>query len=192
MGYLQIYTGDGKGKTTAAIGLAIRALGAEKRILFLQFMKEQHYCEHNILKNLSPNLTLVTAGKPYFIMKKGAFSEEMAGMYGESCVVFEEGNPPADYKAMVDDALAYAGHALSSGKFDLVVLDELNCALFFHLVKWNEVLPVLEARDENTEVVITGRGAPDELIEMADLVTEFKEVKHYYTQGVLARRGIEM
>ena len=192
MAYVQVYTGNGKGKTTAAIGLAMRALGAGKRVYFLQFMKGKQYSEHNTLRTVSPDLTLVSTGKPYFIVMDSDACDEIARQYGDSCVVFEKGNPPPEYVRIVNEAMDMARDAASSGDYDLVVFDELNCALHFGLVSFEEVRDLIDKRAGNTELVFTGRGAPDELIEIADLVTEFKEIKHYYNQGVMARKGIEM
>lgn len=192
MAYVQVYTGNGKGKTTAAIGLTVRALGAGLRVLFLQFMKEKHYSEHNLLPHISDKLTLETAGKPYFIMKKEHMTDELLETYGDSCVIFEPGQPPADYVALAAKAVERAREAAHSGEYDLIVLDELNCALFFELVSWPAVEAILKDRAPNTELVLTGRNAPPELIEAADLATEFRELKHYYAKGVEARKGIEM
>src|SRR5450631_2301988 len=96
-GYLQVYTGNGKGKTTAAIGLAIRALGAGMRVLFLQFMKSKVYSEHNILPDISPNLTLETLGKPYFIIEEGSVPTDELAKWQDEVVVFPPGKPPGDY-----------------------------------------------------------------------------------------------
>lgn len=188
--FVQVYTGNGKGKTTAAIGLAIRAIGAKKKVLFLQFMKSKVYSEHNILPNL-PNLTLETVGKPFFILKKGMLTEEETKRWGDEVVLFEEGYPPADYVELIKKGYERALLALKSGTFDLVVLDEYNMALFFGLIGREETEELLAQRNPNTELVFTGRGAPEFLLEAADLVTEMREVKHYYTQGVNARLGIE-
>lgn len=190
-GMVQVYTGNGKGKTTAAIGLAIRALGAGKKVLFLQFMKAKVYSEHNILPDLSPNLTLKTIGKPFFVVKEGSMPPEEEAKWKDKAVFFSPGQPPSEYLKIIAGGMAEAREAVTSGKYDLVVLDELNCALHFGLVSWQEVKSLLESRAENVEVVLTGRGATPELIEMADLVTEMKEIKHYYSKGLEARKGIE-
>ena len=189
-GYIQVYTGDGKGKTTAAVGLAIRAVGAEKKVLILQFMKSLAYSEQKVLQHI-PGITLETVGKPFFIAKKGTFSEEDLESIREEVVVFEPGNPPADYVALIHEVLGRAKEAISSGEYDVVILDEYNMALYFELLTWQETEELLDARHEDVEVIFTGRGAPKELLERADLVTEMVEVKHYYTQGIEARRGIE-
>lgn len=189
-GLIQVYTGDGKGKTTAAIGLAIRALGAGKKVAFIQFMKSIGYSEHAILRRLSPNLELYTFGKPFFIAKEGAMTEEDCKQYG-TYVIFPEGQPPREYVELIKNGIVFAETCVTSGAYDLVVLDEINCALYFELFSWPIVSDLLDKRHEKTEVVLTGRKAPEELIVKADLVTEMKEVKHYYTQGIQSRLGIE-
>lgn len=190
-GYIQVYTGNGKGKTTAAIGLAIRALGVGKRVLFLQFMKSKIYSEHAILRTLSPNLTVETTGKPFFIVKEGMLSESELTKWGDDVVVFSPGKPPADYLALMKTGISRAKEAVTSGKYDIVILDELNVALFFELVSLSDVQAILDHKLSNVEVVLTGRGALKEIIERADLVTEMKEIKHYYNKGIEARLGIE-
>ncbi|HPX60277.1 MAG TPA: cob(I)yrinic acid a,c-diamide adenosyltransferase [Deltaproteobacteria bacterium] len=190
-GYVQVYTGNGKGKTTAAIGLSIRALGAGMKVCFLQFMKSKVYSEHNILPGISPDLTLETIGKPYFIAVEGSLSPEQLKEWGDDVVVFPAGNPPADYQAMISAGLERARQAVVSGTYDLVVLDEINVALFFGLVKWTEVEAIIDSRPAHVELVLTGRGAPAELIRKADLVTDMHEIKHYYSSGIDARKGVD-
>lgn len=190
-GYTQVYTGDGKGKTTAALGLALRALGAGKKVLFVQFMKALGYSEHNVLTNLSMSLTWKTLGKPFFIAKAGCILDEDLEKYKGNCVVFEEGNPPEDYLKMLQEAFEEVKEQVESGSFDVVILDEINCAMLFGLIPEKEVLRLIEAKPEGTELILTGRGASDAIIDAADLVTEMKEIKHYYNEGVEARKGIE-
>src|SRR5690554_7323075 len=101
-GYVQVYTGNGKGKTTAAIGLALRALGAGKRVLFLQFMKTKSYSEHKILPELSPDLHVETLGKPFFVIQEGAMSPEELAKWRKQAVIFPPGQPPAEYVDLVD------------------------------------------------------------------------------------------
>ena len=132
-----------------------------------------------------------TVGKPFFIIKEGMKSKDELAKWGDEVVVFESGNPPKDYVALIEKGYERALEAVSSGDYDLVVLDEYNMALFFELIDWKKTEALLEARNPETEVVFTGRGAPQELLDVADLVTEMKEVKHYYMQGVMARKGIE-
>lgn len=190
-GYVQVYTGDGKGKTTAAIGLAIRALGAGKKVFFLQFMKAKVYSEHKILPGLSPNLTLETLGKPFFVVKEGSMPEEELAKWRDKVVIFPPGQPPQEYVELMAKGLEMAKEALTGGEYQLVVLDELNVALHFGLVSWVQVEDLINSKRDDVELVLTGRGATPELIEKADLVTEMREIKHYYTKGVEARIGIE-
>lgn len=190
-GYVQVYTGNGKGKTTAAIGLALRALGAGKKVLFLQFMKTATYSEHKILPTVSPNLTLKTLGKPFFVVKEGAMPEAELAKWRKQAVIFPPGRPPQEYVDLMAEGLALAREAVTSGEYQVVILDELVVALHFGLVDWQAVKSLIEAKNPDVELVLTGRGAAEELIEMADLVTEMREIKHYYTQGIIARQGIE-
>ena len=189
-GYVQVYTGNGKGKTTAALGITMRASGAGMKIAFIQFMKALGYSEQKILPTL-PGVTWKTLGKPFFIAKAGSISEEELAEYGDTCVVFEEGNPPAEYVKMISDGFAEAREMVLSGDYDMVVLDEINCAMFFGLLDVEEVLELIRNKPAHTELILTGRCAPEEIIEAADLVTEMREIKHYYNDGVQARRGIE-
>ena len=189
-GYVQVYTGNGKGKTTAALGITMRASGAGMKIAFIQFMKALGYSEQKILPTL-PGVTWKTLGKPFFIAKAGSISKEELAEYGDSCVVFEEGNPPAEYVKMINDGFAEAREMVLSGDYDMVVLDEINCTMFFGLLGVADVLELIRNKPEHTELILTGRCAPEEIIEAADLVTEMREIKHYYNNGVQARRGIE-
>ena len=189
-GYVQVYTGSGKGKTTAALGITMRASGAGKKIAFIQFMKALGYSEQKILPTL-PGVTWKTLGKPFFIAKKGSISDEDLAKYSGGCVVFEEGHPPEEYVKMIRDGFEEAKAMVLSGDFDMVVLDEINCAMFFGLLGIDDVLELIRNKPAHTELILTGRCAPDEIIAAADLVTEMREIKHYYTKGVEARRGIE-
>lgn len=168
-GYVQIYTGDGKGKTTAALGLALRAAGHGLRTYIGQFMKGQSYGELDALRD-HPAITIE--------------------QYGDvRCIRREEVTP-----AHVEQAhrgLERARQALLSGQYDIVVLDEVNVTIWFGLLTVEEVLALVDQRPARVELVLTGRRAPQALIERADLVTEMREVKHYYQQGVEARKGIE-
>ena len=189
-GYVQVYTGNGKGKTTAALGITMRASGAGKKIAFIQFMKALGYSEQKVLPTL-PGVTWKTLGKPFFIAKAGSISEEDLAQYGDACVVFEEGNPPEEYVKMISDGFAETRAMVTSGNYDMVVLDEINCAMYFGLIGVEEVLDLIRTKPEHTELILTGRCAPDEIIDAADLVTEMREIKHYYNEGVEARKGIE-
>ena len=188
---LQVYTGNGKGKTTAAIGLAIRSLGAGRRVYIMQFMKSLAYSEQKILAGFSPALTLRTTGKPFFVAEEGMLTDEERAAWGEDVVVFPKGEPPANYCAQLEGGLLEAARAAKSAAYELVILDEINVALFFGLIARASLERLLDALPETTELVCTGRNAPDWLIARADLVTEMREIRHYYAKGIAARRGIE-
>ena len=188
---LQVYTGAGKGKTTAAIGLAVRALGAGMRVYMMQFMKGLAYSEQTILRGFAPRLVLATTGKPFFVAEKGMLSEEELAAWGDGVVVFEPGHPPKDYVAMIEAGFDEAARGIRSGAYDLAILDEVNVALFFGLLDRARVEALLDDLPKETELVMTGRNAPDWLLDRADLVTEMREVRHYYQKGVEARKGIE-
>lgn len=166
-GYIHIYTGNGKGKTTAAFGLAIRAALSGKKVFIGQFVKDMKYNETKIEKYLD-NIEIKQLGR--------------------GCFIYEN---PEDIDKEIAKGLNECGKLLSSGDYDLIILDEINIALYYKLFEVSDVIEVLNNRSEKTEVVLTGRYAPKELIEMADLVTEMVEVKHYYTQGILSRSGID-
>jgi cob(I)alamin adenosyltransferase len=168
-GYVQVYTGDGKGKTTAALGLALRASGHGMRTYIGQFMKGQPYGELDALRNHS-HITVE--------------------QYGDvRCIHREEVTP--EHVAQARRGLERAQAAMRSGEYDIIVLDEVNVAIWFGLLTTGEVLAFLDRRPDGVEVVCTGRRAPQALIDRADLVTEMLPVKHYYEQGVTARDGIE-
>jgi cob(I)alamin adenosyltransferase len=176
--YVQIYTGEGKGKTTAALGLALRALGAGLSVFLGQFIKGMRYSEIEALDRLSKA----------FPRKDGSPALEVR-QFGRGCFI-RRAPESADIEAAAS-GLAAAREAMLSGKWDLVILDEINVALSIGLLSEADVLGFLDERPETVELVLTGRGAPASLIERADLVTEMREVKHYYKQGVEARKGIE-
>ncbi len=174
-GYIHIYTGNGKGKTTAAFGLAVRALCAEKNVYIGQFVKSMQYHETRI--------------EALFEETGGRYGRVKIEQLGRGC--FLDRNPdPVDIR-MAHEGLARCAAMISGGEYDLVVMDEVTIALHYGLLETAEVLAVLDGRNPATEVVITGRYAPEELIARADLVTEMREIKHYYTQGVLSRDGID-
>lgn len=168
-GYIQIYTGNGKGKTTAALGLALRAAGADMKIYFAQFIKGKPYSELSILKNRIPEITIKQYGLGCFIVDKPTEDDINAAIKG----------------------LNEIANIILSEKYDMIVLDEITIALYYKLFSADRLIKVLQSKSDKTEIVITGRYAPDELIKIADLVTEMKEIKHYYKDGVEARKGIE-
>lgn len=188
-GYIQVYTGDGKGKTTAAIGLAIRAIGAGKNVCIIQFMKSLAYSEQKVLKSM-PGITLITIGKPYFIAKEGMLTPEQLKAFGSAVTVYPAGHPPKEYRDMVLAGIDQAVEAVS-GAYDVVILDEYNMAAWYDLATDDDTRRILDARAPSTELVITGRNAPKLLLDRADLITEMKKIRHYYDKGVEARKGIE-
>ena len=167
-GYVQVYTGNGKGKTTASFGLALRAAGAGKRVFIGQFVKGMHYSELDIV----PKLETIEIRQ-----------------YGRDCFIKKE--PSESDIRCAKEGLAEMAEILKSGKYDVVIMDEANIALFYKLFSFEELKQAVCNRADGVEVIITGRYAPQELIDMADLVTEMREIKHYYTKGVEARVGIE-
>ncbi|MDR1322557.1 MAG: cob(I)yrinic acid a,c-diamide adenosyltransferase [Gracilibacteraceae bacterium] len=168
-GYVQVYTGDGKGKTTAAMGLALRAVCAGKKVIMIQFIKGMAYSELRAPEFL-PGFRIEQHGRDCFINR----APEQADI---DCAV---------------KGLARLREAASSGEYDVVIADEINIALYYKLFSVRDALDILNSRAEGTELILTGRRAPREIIDAADLVTEMKEVRHYYNEGVLAREGIEM
>ena len=168
-GYIQIYTGNGKGKTTAALGLALRAAGAGKKVFFAQFVKGQIYSEVTALRQYIPSVEIRQYGLECFIRHTPTQADIEAARKG--------------FKEVTEIIFA--------GEYDIVVLDEANIAIYYGLFSANELIEVLSQKPCETEIIITGRYATPELIEVADLVTEMYEVKHYYNKGVEARTGIE-
>ncbi len=187
-GKIQVYTGDGKGKTTAAIGLAIRAVGAGKTVCIIQFMKSLAYSEQKVLQEI-PGITLVTVGKPYFIAKEGMLSDEEIKAWGTALVVYPAGHPPKEYRNMVLAGIEKAVDAVQT--YDVVILDEYNMASWYDLATDDDTKRILAARAPSCELIFTGRNAPQILMEKADLITEMKKIRHYYDAGLDARKGIE-
>ncbi|MBQ9364199.1 MAG: cob(I)yrinic acid a,c-diamide adenosyltransferase [Schwartzia sp.] len=188
---IQVYTGTGKGKTTAAIGLAMRAVGADFRVYMMQFMKGLAYSEQKIIRGFAPRIKLATTGKPFFVAEEGMLTDDEKKAWGDDVVIFPKGSPPADYKRMIEDGFDEAAREIITGEYRLAILDEINVALFFGLIDRGRVERLMNEMPDEVELVMTGRNAPDWLMERADLVTDMREVKHYYAKGVEARRGIE-
>ncbi len=168
-GYVQVYTGDGKGKTTAALGLALRAAGAGFRVYIGQFVKGMEYSEIKALNRFSESITIK--------------------QYGLDCFIYNQ--PTAEDINAAQKGLLEISDVLREGNHPLVILDEVNIATYYKLFTIEDLLEILRNRYPGVEVVLTGRKAEAELLEFADLVTEMKEIKHYFQQGVEARRGIE-
>lgn len=170
-GYIQLYTGNGKGKTTAAMGLMLRAVGAGLPIYFAQFIKGMDYSELKSIERFSDCVSFQRFGTEKWICT----GEEL---------------PEEDLKN-ISDGLSIAETAMLSGKYRVIILDELLTACMLELFTENQILEFIDKKPENVELILTGRGATETLIEKADLVTEMKDIKHYYADGVKARKGIE-
>jgi len=167
--YVHVYTGEGKGKTTAALGLALRAAGAGHKVFLAQFVKGGRYSELNALHRFEDLITVEQFGMGRFINGKPSESDVKAARNG----------------------LTKMKNIVSSGEYRVVILDEANIAVHYNLFTTDELIDLIDCRAEETEFIITGRHAAPELLEKADLVTEMKAVKHYYEEGVRARIGIE-
>jgi cob(I)alamin adenosyltransferase len=168
-GYVHIYTGNGKGKTTAALGLAIRAAGAGLKVFMAQFVKGGQYSELHTLQRLSDRITVEQFGLPRFL----------------------NGKPSAPDIEAAHKGVEKLKSSIVSGKFDMVIVDEGNVAVTYGLISKQDLLDLIDMKPENMELIITGRDALPEIIDKADLVTEMKAVKHYFNNGVDARVGIE-
>ena len=169
-GLVQVYTGDGKGKTSAAFGLALRAIGRGLKVYIIQFIKGGFDYGELYMVDKLPNLELKAFGRGRFVMEKPPRKEDIN---------------------LAQKALQLAKEVVKSGKYDIVILDEINVALNLKLINPEEVLKLIKNKPKHVELVLTGRCAPDEIIEAADLVTEMKEVKHTFNKGFQARKGIE-
>lgn len=168
-GYVHVYTGNGKGKTTAAFGLALRAAGAGLKVYVAQFVKGMEYSELKAVERLSDFITIRQYGLGFFINREPNKKDIKAAREG----------------------LKEVREIMCSGAYDVVILDEANIATYYDLFSVEDLLNVIRAKPERIELVITGRMADPLVIEAADLVTEMKEIKHYYDNGVRARIGIE-
>jgi cob(I)alamin adenosyltransferase len=167
--YVQVYTGNGKGKTTAMLGLLLRASGAGLRVYIGQFIKSMEYNEITAIKKYLPDVDV--------------------WQYGTGCI-FHRNPSEADIEA-AENGFRKAVEAVFSGKYDIVMLDEINNAVSLGLIDVREVVDLIRKKPQNVELILTGRNAAAQIIEAADLVTEMAEIKHYYNAGVMAREGIE-
>jgi cob(I)alamin adenosyltransferase len=168
-GYVQVYTGNGKGKTTAALGLSIRAAGAGLNVFIAQFIKMGEYSEIKALKKFAGQITVEQFGFGRFI----------------------KDNPSVEDIEAARKGLEKVKTILSSGEHQVIILEEANVAVKIGLFSVQDLLDIIASKPENVELVITGRGADSRIIEKADLVTEMKEIKHYFQKGVVGRVGIE-
>ena len=170
-GYLQVYTGNGKGKTTCMLGLTLRASGAGKKIYIGQFMKDDEYSEIKAIREFLPNVTVEQYGTGKGFAKKGALKD-----YDIAC-----GNNGYDRAIEI----------LKQNEYDIYIFDEINVAVYMDILTKEQIHSLIDIKPEEAELILTGRYALDSVIERADLVTEMKEIKHYYKKGVMARVGIE-
>jgi len=168
-GYVQVYTGNGKGKTTAALGLALRATGAGKKVFIAQFIKGRTYSEITAINNYLPAVTIKQYGMGCFIVNKPCLEDIEAAKKG----------------------LEHVSEVIASGEYDLIVLDEACIAIYYELFTVEELIRAISRKKDKTEIIITGRYAHQKLLDFADLVTEMIEIKHYFKSGVEARKGIE-
>jgi len=172
-GLVIVYTGGGKGKTSAALGLVLRAVGYNHKVCMVQFVKGSwHYGELDPAKRLEPEFELVTAGK---------------GFVG----ILDDKSPREDHVNAANEALMVGKEKILSGKYNVVILDEINYAIQLELVKLNDVLDVIKSKPSELDLVLTGNHAAEEIIELADLVTEMKEIKHPFKSGIKAKKGID-
>jgi cob(I)alamin adenosyltransferase len=170
-GYVQVYTGEGKGKTTAALGLALRAAGHGLKVEIFQFMKGKiDYGELEGARMLSPNVTIHQLGREVFVDRK---------------------EPDEEDRRMARHGWELAKESIRKKSADIIVLDEINCAVDYGLIPLAELLEIVRSKPYDLELILTGRSAPPEIVEAADLVTEMLQIKHYYYEGVEAREGIE-
>lgn len=172
-GLVIVYTGKGKGKTTAALGIALRAVGHGYRVGMIQFIKgEWYYGELTSSRRLEPEFEMIAAGK---------------GFVG----IIDDHRPIADHQKAAAQALALAKEKLASGNYDVMILDEINYAVKLNLITEQDVLDLIASKPAKTTIVLTGNYAPALVIEAADLVTEMKEIKHPYQSGIKAKKGID-
>ena len=172
-GLVIVYTGNGKGKTTAALGLSLRAVGYGLKICMIQFIKGSwHYGELDSVGRLAPEFELITAGK---------------GFVG----ILDDTSPRIDHVKACKEAINLANVKIQSGKYDIVILDEINYAVNMELISVDDVLDIISTKPPELDLVLTGNHVKHEIIEIADLVTEMKEIKHPFKSGIKAKKGID-
>ena len=172
-GLVIVYTGNGKGKTTAALGMALRATGYDHKICMIQFIKGSwHYGEMDSVEKLGPNFELIAVGK---------------GFVG----IIDDKSPKEEHEKVAQEAIKITKEKIASKKYDLIVLDEINYAVNLDLIKVEDVIELIKNKPEDLNLVLTGNYVKPEIIEIADLVTEMKEIKHPYQLGIKAKKGID-
>ncbi|MDH5415613.1 MAG: cob(I)yrinic acid a,c-diamide adenosyltransferase [Nitrosopumilus sp.] len=168
-----VYTGKGKGKTTAALGIALRAVGYGKRICMIQFIKGSwHYGEMDSSKRLEPEFEMIAVGK---------------GFVG----IIDDKSPKEDHKDIAKEAIRISNEKIKSGNYDIIILDEINYAVNLDLISVNDVLNLIKSKPAEIDLVLTGNYAKNEIIKLADLVTEMREIKHPFQLGIKAKKGID-
>ena len=172
-GLVIVYTGNGKGKTTAALGLAIRAIGYEHKVCMLQFIKGSwHYGEMDSSKKLEPNFELIAVGK---------------GFVG----ILDDNSPREEHEKYAAEAVRICREKIFSEKYDVIILDEVNYAITLGLIDVQEIIKIIKEKPSELDLVLTGRDVKEEIVELADLVTEMKEIKHPFKSGIKAKKGID-
>ena len=172
-GLVIVYTGGGKGKTTASLGMALRAVGYNHKICMIQFIKGSwHYGEMDSSKRLEPEFEIIAAGK---------------GFVG----IIDDNSPKEEHKKVAKEAIKISKEKIQSGKYDIIILDEVNYAINLGLIDVNDVLDLIKTKPQQLNLVLTGNYALPEIIEVADLVTEMKEIKHPFQKGIKAKKGID-
>ncbi|MBI5859829.1 MAG: cob(I)yrinic acid a,c-diamide adenosyltransferase [Nitrosarchaeum sp.] len=168
-----VYTGKGKGKTTAALGIALRAAGHTKKTCMIQFIKGSwHYGEMYSSKRLEPEFEMIAIGK---------------GFVG----IVDDKSPKEEHESIAKEAIKISAEKIQSGKYDIIILDEINYAINLGLVKIEDVLNLIKSKPQELDLILTGNYAKDEIIELADLVTEMREIKHPFQHGIKAKKGID-
>lgn len=172
-GLVIVYTGGGKGKTTAALGLALRAIGYNHKVCMIQFIKGSwHYGEMDSSKKLAPEFELIAVGK---------------GFVG----IMDDKSPREEHEKIAEEAIKICKEKISSRNFDLVILDEVNYAIDLGLINIEDIIELIKTKPDSLDVVLTGNNAKQEIIDLADLVTEMKEIKHPFKSGIKAKKGID-
>ena len=172
-GLVIVYTGGGKGKTSAALGLVLRAVGYNHKVCMVQFVKGSwHYGELDSAKRLAPEFEMITAGK---------------GFVG----ILDDKSPREEHVKAANDTLMISREKILSGKYNVVILDEINYAVQLELLKLDDVINLIKSKPAELDLVLTGNHASEEVIELADLVTEMKEIKHPFKSGIKAKKGID-
>lgn len=167
---IQVYTGNGKGKTTAGLGLALRGLGAGRKVLLIQFLKDGQSSEIKVIREYLPNFEVKIFGPKGFLTKEKLKKKDFD---------------------LAQQGFNFAQKAIQNKRYDLVILDEINLVLNFGLLKTEDIIALIKTTPKKIELILTGRSASKEVIDQADLVTEMKEIKHYFKKGIKARKGIE-